>query len=255
MITLHQQGDLARLTLDRPERRNALTVAMWRALPGLIADCVASPAKIVILSGAGGHFAAGADLAEFADTYRTPESAGEFAGIMGAAMEALATCPKPVIAQITGACIGGGCGLALACDIRLASSDARLGLSPGKLGLAYTLADTKRLSDAVGLSRARMLLYTGRIVTAEEALRFGLVDEVAERDALPARVLSLAQDIAASSQVSVRIAKATLLRIANGTDADTDETSGWYRNAMAGADFAEGRAAFLEKRTAKFPTR
>jgi len=253
-LLLTIDGPLARLTLNRPAQRNALSAAMWSAIPGLIAQAVATPGvKILILAGAGGHFAAGADISEFAETYATPENAAAYGETVAAAMQAVASCPKPVIARIEGACVGGGCGLALACDIRIAASNIRMGITPGKLGLAYSLGDTKRLVDAVGFSNARLILYTGRLVQAEEARAMGLVDRVVDSAELDGAVTALALEIAATSQVSVRITKATLALIAAGTVQDTDETRGWYIEAAASPDFAEGRRAFLEKRAPTFP--
>jgi enoyl-CoA hydratase/carnithine racemase len=249
-------GDVAWLTLNRPAKRNAITLAMWQSLPALMAEIAATPsAKLAVIAGAGGHFAAGADISEFSQTFATPDSIAGFAASMGAAMESVATCPKPVIAQIEGACVGGGCGLALACDIRIAATGAKLGITPGKLGLAYTLADTKRLSDAVGFSQAKILLYTGRLVSAEEALALGLVDQVVPADALADTVRLLANEIAAASQTSSRITKATLALIAGGAVCDTAQTQGWFSEAAAGPDLTEGRAAFLAKRPPKFPMR
>jgi enoyl-CoA hydratase/carnithine racemase len=168
-------------------------------------------------------------------------------------MSAVADCPKPVIAQIEGACVGGGCGLALACDIRIGADTLRMGITPGKLGLAYSLEDTKRLSDAVGLSAAKLILFTGRLFKAAEALSLGLVDMVVPAHDLPGHVTALAQEIAAASQVSARITKATLALIAAGASRDTAQTLAWYRQAAGSADLAEGRRAFLEKRKPVFP--
>jgi len=253
-LLLTVDGPIARLTLNRPAQRNALSAAMWSAIPGLIAQAVATPGvKILILSGAGGHFAAGADISEFAEAYATPENAAAYGEKVAAAMQAVASCPKPVLAQIEGACVGGGCGLALACDIRIAAGNIRMGITPGKLGLAYSLGDTKRLVDAVGFSNARLILYTGRLVQAEEARAMGLIDRIVDAPDLATHVTSLALEIAATSQVSVRITKATLALIASGTMDDTEETRMWYLEAAASPDLAEGRRAFLEKRAPNFP--
>jgi enoyl-CoA hydratase/carnithine racemase len=253
-LLLTVDGPIARLTLNRPAQRNALSASMWSAIPGLISQAAETPGvKILILAGAGGHFAAGADIGEFAETYATPENAAAYGEKVAAAMQAVASCPKPVIAQIEGACVGGGCGLALACDIRIAASNIRMGITPGKLGLAYSLGDTKRLVDAVGFSNARLILYTGRLVHAEEARAMGLVDRVVDVAELASTVTSLALEIAATSQVSVRITKATLALIAAGTVQDTDETRAWYLQAAASPDLAEGRSAFLAKRAPNFP--
>jgi len=255
-LLLTTEGGVAYLTLNRPAQRNALSAALWQSLAKVIGEADKSSAhKVIVLSGAAGHFAAGADIGEFADTFATPERAAAYGEKVAAAMEAVASCRKPVIAQIEGACVGGGCGLALACDIRIAADSARLGITPGKLGLAYSLADTKRLTDAVGYSQAKMMLFTGRLMVANEALAIGLVDRVVEAAALAETVRAVAGEIASASQVSARITKATIRLIASGVAADTDETLSWYVEAASSADFAEGRAAFMEKRKPRFPVR
>jgi enoyl-CoA hydratase/carnithine racemase len=255
-LDLRVADDVAFLTLDRPAQRNAITMDMWRALPGVMAGMSADPqAKIVILAGAGGHFAAGADIGEFEAAFSTAERAADYGALLRGAMQAVADCPKPVIAQIEGACIGGGCGLALACDLRIAADTARLGITPAKLGLAYSLEDTKRLTDAVGLSKARMMLFTGQLLNGAQALAFGLVDQLAASADLAGIVHALARDIADASQVSVRMTKRIVALIAQGAAHDTEETRRLFADAATGADVAEGRRAFLEKRKPRFPTR
>jgi enoyl-CoA hydratase/carnithine racemase len=249
-------GDVATLTLNRPEKKNALTLAMWTALPGLLADVAANPAaKVLVVRGAGGTFAAGADIGEFETVYATPESTRAYFDRVGEAMEALATFEKPTVAMIEGSCVGGGLGLALACDLRIATSDARLALTPGKLGLVYSLPDTRRLVQAVGLSRTKDILFTGRLIAAAEALAIGLVDALHAPEALEAAVANKTAQIAAASQWTARRAKAIVGLIADGETADTEETARWLIEAVEGEDFREGRDAFLGKRKPVFPFR
>ncbi|MFM8819697.1 MAG: enoyl-CoA hydratase/isomerase family protein [Phenylobacterium sp.] len=249
-------GDVATLTLNRPGKKNALTLAMWSTLPGLLAEVAADrAAKVLVLRGASGTFAAGADIGEFETVYATPDRTRDYFDRVGKAMAALAAFEKPTIAMIEGACVGGGLGLALACDLRIAAADARLALTPGKLGLVYSLPDTRRLVQAVGLSRAKDILFTGRLIAAEEALLIGLVDALHAPEALEAAVAEKTAQIAAASQWTARRAKAIIGLIADGETRDTDETARWLIEAVEGEDFSEGRNAFLGKRKPEFPFR
>lgn len=254
-LSLTVSGDVATLTLDRPARRNALNQAMWRGLPGVLASARDARAKVLVLTGAGGAFAAGADISEFEAVYATRETSAAYFAEIGAGMDALAAFEAPTLAMIDGACVGGGLGLALCCDIRIASDRARLGITPAKLGLMYPLADTRRLVEAVGPSRAKDILYTGRILDAAEALAIGLVDEVVPAEVLHDAVARKAANIATASAWSARAAKAVIRRILDGQTADDATTHGWMLDAVEGEDFAEGRAAFLGKRAPQFPFR
>lgn len=255
-LQLALEDDVASLTLDRPEKRNALNKAMWRALPEAIALADTDPRiKVLVLSGSGGHFAAGADIGEFEAVYATRETAAAYSRDIAAGVDALAKLSKPTIARIAGACVGGGMALALACDLRMAAQDAKLGITPGKLGLMYSLADTKRLVDAVGGAIAKDLLFSGRIVSAEEALVMRLVGSLHAADQLDAAVLDKAKAIAAASQWSARKTKAVVDLILSGVTVDTDATRDWFLDATEGVDFIEGRDAFLAKRTPVFPFR
>ncbi len=254
MLKVTFEADVATLWLNRPEKKNALTLAMWSALPGLLAGIAAEPsAKVLVVRGAGGTFAAGADIGEFETVYATPDSTRAYFDRVGEAMEALASFDKPTVAMIEGACVGGGLGLALACDLRIASTDARLALTPGKLGLVYSLPDTRRLVQAVGLSWAKDILFTGRLIAADEALAIGLVDALHAPGVLEAAVADKTAQIAAASQWTARRAKAIVGLIADGETADTEVTARWLIEAVKGEDFREGRDAFLDKRKPVFP--
>lgn len=255
-LTLTSSGDVATLTLNQPARRNALSAAMWSALPAAVAAMEADPeTKLLVVRGAGGHFAAGADISEFARVYATRASSADYARAVTAGVEALAGMAKPSLAHIEGVCIGGGVAVALACDLRLAASDARLGITPARLGLMYSLADTKRLVDAVGASAAKSLLFTGRIIDAAEAQRIGLIDAAHAPETLEGAVADTAALIASASQWSVRKIKTVVRMILNGAPDDTDQTRAWFLDAVEGPDFHEGRDAFLGKRSPTFPFR
>lgn len=245
---------IARVTLNRPEKRNAITGAMWQDLHTLAGTLGADASiKVVLLTGAGSEaFSAGADIAEMRAQLAEP---ARLRAVQQAVLDAQASweaLPVPTIAVIRGACTGGGCGLALSCDLRLASPDAFFAIPPAKLGLAYSLADTKRLYDLVGPSRAKEILFTGRRIGAEEALALGLVNHVVPADALDARAADFAQEIAGNAGNSVRTAKAVIALLCAGVDAETPQTRRYFDDAFFSPEFEEGARAFMEKRPPKF---
>ena len=253
-MTLHLilERRIAHLVIDRAEKRNALTQAMWEALPALIDQAMINPdVRVMIMRAAQpGAFSAGADITEFAEGARDPAWRQKNQAAIRRAMESLSLAPKPVIAQVEGDCIGGGCGLALACDFRIAAPAARFGITPAKLGLVYSLHDTKLLVDLVGAAAAKRILFTARLIDAAEALRIGLIDEVSAASGDAAQ--ALAHDIAAVSPHSVRASKAMIGRILQGQGQDDAATLAQFADAFDGPDFAEGVAAFLGKRKAEF---
>lgn len=251
-LRLEKQGAIARLLIDRAARRNAFTQAMWDALPALLAEALADPEirVLVLQSATAGVFSAGADIGEFSTGARDPQwRATNQASIRRAQFE-LARAPKPVIAVIDGDCVGGGCGLAIACDIRIASPRARFGITPAKLGLVYSLHDTKLLVDLVGPAQAKRILFSGQLLDASEARRIGLIEIVSED--VQGEGEALAKTIAENSSYSVRGVKSMVRRILDGQADDDEATRKLFFDAFTGEDFAEGVAAFLEKRKARF---
>lgn len=245
----------ATLVFNRPEKRNALTVAMWAEIPGLVAQAVADSAvKLLFVRGNGGVFAAGADISEMPVVYATSQAALENNETIQGAMKALEDCPKPVIALIEGPCVGGGCGLALACDIRIGAIGSRYGITPAKLGLVYGTGDTRRLVQAVGLSKAKDILFTGRLLEGPEALSIGLIDHLVPATDLDAVAGGYAAQIGAASQFSIRNQK-TILAMLRGSTDDAAESRALFAQSFEGEDFKEGFAAFKSKRPANFPVR
>ena len=251
-LSLTLDGPVAHLAIDRPDKRNAFTQAMWEALPELVDRAMLNPdIRVMILRASEpGAFSAGADIAEFGDGAQNADWRIRNQAAIRRAMETLARAPKPVIAQIEGDCIGGGCGLSLACDFRIATPSARFGITPAKLGLVYSLHDTKLLVDLVGPAAAKRILFTAGLVDAAEAHRIGLVDEIAE-DAGTAAA-TLAAQIASVSPHSVRASKAMIARILHGQAEDDAETLAQFADAFDGPDFRKGVAAFLAKRKPEF---
>jgi enoyl-CoA hydratase/carnithine racemase len=254
--TLTFDGATAWLTFNRPEKRNALNLAVWRSLPQLLQQAVArSQTRVIVMRGAGGNFAAGADIEEFDTVFSGRESVLAYSADMAAATLAIEAVPLPVIAMVEGLCIGAGVAVALACDLRLAASDARFAVTPAKLGLMYSLADTRRLTNAVGFSAAKDLLFTGRMIEAPRAAEIGLIDELLETSTLEASVTARAQSIADASSWSVEKAKLIVSRIADGAVSEVEETRGWFADAVETADFREGLDAFKARRKPEFPSR
>jgi len=244
-------GQVARLTLAAPERRNAISRAMWAALPPLCAAIAADDAvRVVVLQAEGEVFSAGADIGEFAEVYATPEATAAYNALVRAGQAALAALPRPVIAQVAGACVGGGCGLALSCDLIFAAPGARFGITPARLGLAYSWEDTAALVARVGPGRARDMLFSGRLLPAIEALAVGLIDRV-EEDVAGA-VAAYAADLAALSATSIRTAKQVINALVTPGQPGEAAARAVITAAFAGADFAEGKRAFQEKRKPRF---
>ncbi|WNE94210.1 enoyl-CoA hydratase-related protein [Streptomyces luomodiensis] len=241
---------VATLTIDRPAKRNAMTLGMWSSFPPLLRKAADDErVKVLIVRGTP-HFSAGADIGEFG-TVRSGAAGGRhYNEVVDAAETALASFPKPTIAAVSGYCIGGGCELAIACDLRIAARDARLAITPAKVGLVYTHQSTKALAQLVGPAWAKQILFTGEQLDAAQALRIGLVNEVV--DDLDARVGELARTIAGRAQLTVRAAKTILRRIQDGADTEDEAVRALYDAGYESADYAEGVAAFAAKRQPRF---
>lgn len=247
-LRLERAGPVAHLLIDRAAKRNAFTQAMWETLPTLVDEAMADDGvRLLLLRAAdGGAFSAGADIGEFSTGSRDPEWRARNQAAIARAQYVLTRAPKPTVAFIEGDCVGGGCGLAIACDLRVATAKARMGITPAKLGLVYTLHDTKLLVDLVGPARAKRILFTGSLIDAAEAQDIGLVDLIADSPD------ALIDTIVANSMHSTRMTKAIVRRILDGQADDDAETRALFGEAFTLPDFNEGVAAFLEKRKPDF---
>ncbi|WP_121750209.1 enoyl-CoA hydratase/isomerase family protein [Streptomyces sp. E2N166] len=238
---LHRVADsVATVVVHHPAKRNAMTAAMWRALPELLDALAGDPAvRALVLTGEGATFCAGADIS----TLREP--AEDAQGLAVRAEEALAAFPKPTLAAIRGHCVGGGAQLAAACDLRFAEESALFGVTPAKLGVVYPASSTRRLVALTGPASAKYLLFSGELIDAGRALRTGLVDEVLPEGELGKRVGEFTRVLASRSLLTQAAAK----EFANGR---TDRDAYWAAQASGSGDTAEGVAAFLERRQPRF---
>lgn len=250
-LRLEFEDSVATLTIDRPAKRNAISFQMWSALPEIAAEVRDNDAEALVIRG-GEHFSAGADISEFTTLRADAQGAARYSAAVHAGERAIAELPVPTIAAISGFCIGGGCEIALACDIRIAAEDARFGITPAKLGIVYHFTSTRQLVDAVGPSWAKQILFSGELLDAATALRIGLVNETHPSDALHERARALAETITSRARVSLRGAKTIVGRIQDGFDVEDEQIAALYDAAHSSAEYAEGVAAFLEKRKPDF---
>lgn len=252
-IRLDRDGATATLTLARPDKMNAISHAMWSAVPDVVAEVETDPAvRVLVLTGTGGHFSAGADIGEFRELRATPEGAAVYDDAVEKAVRALTGMRKPSVAMVRGNCIGGGCQLSVACDFRFAARGSRFGITPAKLGIVYDFASTRRLVALVGPSHARYLLLSAQLLDADRAYGIGLVNEVVDDDGLEEATAGFVRTLCSRSQTSVRGMNEIIERITEG-QRDSDATVEAIRaGAVAGDDYAEGVAAFLERRAPRF---
>jgi len=256
-IYLDKQGEVAELVLNRPEKHNALNRAIWTSIPRLIAEVAADKEiKVLILRGATPEvFAAGADIGEFREVHATADSARAYHGEIRQAYDAIAGLDRPTIAMVQGICFGGGCAVALCCDMRYADETARFCIPPARLGLAYTLHETKRLSDLVGPSKAKEMLMGAMVIEAEEALAIGLATRLFPAARIAEDTRAFAEQLCGLSQYSIRAVKQIVGEILDGAHDETDGSRALAMGAFEGPDYREGRDAFLAKRRARFTFR
>ncbi|MDN5351923.1 MAG: enoyl-CoA hydratase [Clostridiales bacterium] len=251
-VLLEIESGIAVLKFNRPKALNALNTEMLteigEAMDALAAD---DSVRVVVLTGEGKAFIAGAAIDEMKD--KTPDGARVFSELGISVFQKIEDLEKPVIAVINGFALGGGCELAMACDIRLAGEKAKFGQPEVGLGITPGFGGTQRMSRLVGLAKAKELIFTGRMINAFEAKEIGLVNTVADQDGLMEQAMELAREIAANGKTAVRYAKAALNR---GYDTSIVTGLQLERNlfglCFATADQKEGMTAFLEKRKPNF---
>jgi len=250
LVAVHDRGPVRHLVLARPEKRNALSLALYRELRAAADEAAVDPAvRAVVVRGEGPAFSAGNDLAELAAVPQDPGAVRRLRPVMLGAFAVLEEMPKPVLAQVHGLCVGAGLELALACDLRVFADDVRAGLLEVRLGLLPDLGGCARLPAVVGLGRAKELVLTGRLVGAVEAERIGLANRVAPREELDATAAALCDELLANAPRAVGLAKRVLDSAARPGLAAALELEVTAQELLATTpDLVEGTRAAAERR-------
>jgi enoyl-CoA hydratase len=249
------QDHVARLTLDQPSRYNALTFDMWCALPRLVATAEADPrVRLITVAGAGdAAFSAGADISEFAEKRSDPSGVARYDTAVRAASEALRYSRLPTLALIHGICFGGGLGLALCCDLRFASSEARFRIPAGRLGLGYGYDNIAPLVHRVGPAAAAEILFTASTFDADRAKDLRLVQQVFDRDDFDKNVGQLVAAISANAPLTLRAAKTALVEIEKPeAERSLTKVADAVATCFNSWDYKEGQDAFRQRRAPQF---
>jgi enoyl-CoA hydratase/carnithine racemase len=251
-LLVTRDGAVAVLTINRPEKRNAMTAGMWAALPGVLGPLADDPGvRALIVTGAGAGFCAGADISDLLGGADPDDPMADVRRDNLAAQAALRDFPKPTVAMIRGHCIGGGVEIAASCDLRFADPTSVFGVTPAKVGIVSTPRSTKALLDLVGPAMTKYLLFSGELIDAPTALRAGLVDRLIPAEDLEAEVHRFADVLASRSALSQRATKEVVADLTAGGDGEGVVVR-WYRETIATGELAEGVAAFAERRPPRF---
>ncbi len=242
---------IARLIINRPERKNALNSEMWAEIPRLL-DQASGVRALAVQSSTPGLFSAGADINEYRENAGNSEWGFESQARVGRALSALRAFEAPTFALVDGPCFGGGAGIASACDFRIATEGATFAITPTKLGMLYPYEEMVHLVDLVGVTVAKRIIYSGAAFTASWALKVGFVDDVVADSDLYSAFQSRISDLAVVSLEAVRNTKKMFARISSGIRIEDDVARSAIVEALKSADHLEGLNAFLERRPAKF---
>lgn len=254
-VRYQSDGGVATLTIDQPSKRNAMTFDMWKSLPCLVARAETDPSvRVIAISGAGDRaFCAGADISQFGERRSSAEAVAAYDAAVTAGNAALAGAEKPTVAVISGICFGGGFGLAMCCDLRIAASDSRFRIPAARLGLGYSFVNVDRLVKKLGMGPVADLLLSARIIDASEAAQLGIANSVFGRDTFRADAAAYVERIAANAPLTLRAIKRALIEIARPeAERDVGAVEALVAACFASADYREGQAAFREKRDPRF---
>ena len=254
-IVVRADGPVGWLVLSNPSRRNAVTYAMWRAIPEALRQLAAHPdIRTIAISGDGDEaFVSGGDISEFETVRGTREADAEYNRVVDEACLAPLLCPKPVLAKIHGFCMGGGLALAASCDVRIASDNAVFRMPAARLGVGYWFNGIRRLVQVLGPTNTADIFFSARKFEAQEALRMGLLTRVVPRAALDDEFARYCAMVGDNAPLTMMAAKAAILASLQDSDLRDMAVLGQkIAGCWASDDYREGRDAFLEKRKAKF---
>ena len=258
-LLVETAGAVGWITFNNPAKHNALSVAMWRALPQALDRLEADPAiRVIVLKGAGERaFISGADISEFASQRASEAAVAAYDELAEGTTARLRNADRPTIAMIRGYCMGGGLGIAIACDLRIAGAGASFAIPAARLGVGYRIGSLKMLSDLVGPAFAKEILITARRFNASEAERIGLVNKTVPEGTLAEEVERYCSAIAANAPLSMRASKRLIAELARSGDDGVDPAlcEDLVTACFTSADYTEGRTAFMEKRPPKFTGR
>jgi enoyl-CoA hydratase len=243
------------LVFNNPARRNAVSMDMWQAIPQILDAYERDPAvRVIVLKGSGDKaFVSGADISEFEQNRSSPEAVARYEEIGTAAQSRILNATKPTIAMIHGFCMGGGVGVALACDLRIAAAGAQFGIPAARLGIGYRLSGLLRLIELVGPAYAKEIFYTARHFTATEAHGMGLVNRVMPEAELEGFVRSYCAMIGENAPLSLAATKGIIAELSKlPSEVDRARCDELVRRCFDSEDYIEGRRAFMEKRKPQF---
>lgn len=256
-VVIEDRGAVRHIVMNRPEKRNALNGELIQALGGAFEEAAADEAvRVVVLRGEGPMFSSGMDLGSLQDVSKNPEGLRDFREPILRWWNLLEEMPKPTIAQIHGACIGGAMELSLAADMRVMAEDAVAAILEVKIGLIPDVGGCSRLPAVVGVGRAKELIMTGRFIDGREAYAIGFANRIAPAAELDEATGKLCDELLAAAPIAVSLAKSVIDRAAKPALEETLELEVQAQERLAASDdFAEGTSAFLEKRTPEFAGR
>jgi len=252
-IIAKKEGATAWLIFNNPDRRNAVSVDMWEAIPKVLEDFGKDPeVRVLILAGAGDKaFVSGADISQFEQQRSSADAVQRYEELAEGAQLKLQTFEKPTVAMIRGYCLGAGVNIANVCDLRVAAEDARLGIPAAKMGLGYRASSMKNLVDIIGAAYAREVMITGRQFTGAEAREMGWVNKCVPVAELESETRKLCEAIGGNAPLTMRAAK-RIIREVSKKDYDVEQCRAWVKECFESADYKEGRKAFMEKRKPVF---
>ncbi|MFN3891324.1 MAG: enoyl-CoA hydratase [Beijerinckiaceae bacterium] len=254
-IRYSSADSVARVVIAQPAKLNAISWTMWRSLPAVLRRAEAeSSVRVIVVEGEGARaFSAGADISQFSEQRSAGESARAYEAAVAAAMDALANASKPTVAIIRGLAFGGGLALAMCCDLRLSTTDARFRIPAARLGIGYAFAAVEALVERIGLSAAADLLLTARTIDGREAERLKVLSKAWEPASFETEAAACVRAVAANAPLTLRALKAALDECRRPPqERDRVRMDDLVQACMNSADYLEGQAAFREKRTPNF---